>query len=162
MIDRIRKITSEVESKGHAYFSSTVDRLKNNPSPDAPPTNAPEQPTYDSMVLSLLLQVWDEAKEKGIKPDDPKLDEALVSGLKEHLGNLEQHDKENKLELEEEEAEMKKKITSDDIHDGFDSKVRHHYVCLILMLKMWLMYSTSPLSPNPHQSSRPRKKQRKQ
>jgi hypothetical protein len=70
----------------------------------------------------LLLQVGDEAKEKGIRKDDPELDKTLVDGLQGHLTKLEEHQENIKVELEAEEKEQTKKITSDDLHEGFDSK----------------------------------------
>ena len=121
---RLVAITSEVEEKGPAHFSSLVERFKTNPSPDAPRTEAPEQKTYDEMLLSLMLQVWEGAKKKGVEKDDPKLGEALVAGLKEHLQKMDVHQEKLKKDLAHEEAEAKKKITSEDIHEGFDSHVR--------------------------------------
>ncbi|KIJ54710.1 hypothetical protein M422DRAFT_24618 [Sphaerobolus stellatus SS14] len=122
LIARLQTIHQDVQSKGQEYYSSLVEQLQTNPSPDVPPTGANDQPTYDNMILSLLLQVWDEAKEKGVTKDDPKLDEALVNGIMEHIDQLKQQDQENRVELDKEEEEQKKKITSEDIHDGWDSK----------------------------------------
>ena len=48
---RLVAITSEVEEKGPAHFSSLVERFKTNPSPEAPPTKAPEQKTYDERSI---------------------------------------------------------------------------------------------------------------
>lgn len=122
---RLVAITSEVEAQGPAHFSSLVERFKTNPSPEAPPTKAPEQKTYDEMMLSLMLQVWEEAKKKGVEKDDPKLSAALVAGLKEHLVKMDEHQANLKKELKKEEDEQHKKITSEDIHEGFDSHVRN-------------------------------------
>ena len=121
---RIRQITADVEAKGPAEFSSLVERFKTNPSPDAPPTNAPNQKSYDEMLLSLMLKVWDEAKQEGIEKDDPKLGDALVKGMKKHITELGAHQDKLRKDLAQEEAEQKKKITSDDIHEGFESHVR--------------------------------------
>ncbi|KIP04683.1 hypothetical protein PHLGIDRAFT_75531 [Phlebiopsis gigantea 11061_1 CR5-6] len=121
---RIRQIAADVEAKGPAEFSSLVERFKTHPSPDAPPTNAPEQKSYDEMLLSLMLKVWDEAKQEGIEKDDPKLGDALVRGMQKHVAELGLHQEKLRKDLAEEEAEQKKKITSDDIHEGFES----HYV----------------------------------
>ncbi|KAI0769900.1 Cdc37 N terminal kinase binding-domain-containing protein [Fomes fomentarius] len=121
---RLTQITADVEAQGPAHFSSLVDKFKTNPSPDAPPTNAPEQKTYDEMLLSLMLQVWEEAKKKGVEKNDPKLGDALVAGLREHLNKMSEHQEKLKKELKNEEEEAHKKITSEDIREGFDS----HYV----------------------------------
>lgn len=126
---RLAQIAKDVEDKGPAYFSSLVEKFKTNPSPARPPTNAPDQKTYDEMMLSLLLQVWEDAKKKGVEKDDPKLAEALVSGLKEHEKRMGEHQAKLRKDLAHEEEEAHKKITSEDIHEGFDSHVRIPLLC---------------------------------
>ncbi|GJE88379.1 hsp90 co-chaperone Cdc37 [Phanerochaete sordida] len=121
---RLHQIVADVEAKGPAEFSSLVERFKTNPSPEKPPTNAPQQITYDEMLLTLMLKVWEEAKKDGAEKDDPRLGEVLVKSLKKHIEELEKHQEKLRKELAQEEAEQKKKITSDDIHEGFES----HYV----------------------------------
>ncbi|EKM51968.1 uncharacterized protein PHACADRAFT_262403 [Phanerochaete carnosa HHB-10118-sp] len=121
---RLHQITADVEAKGPAEFSSLVERFKTNPSPEKPPTNAPQQKTYDEMLLALMLKVWEEAKKEGVEKDDPKLSEALAKGLKKHIEELGKHQEKLKQELAQEEVEQKKKITSDDIHEAWES----HYV----------------------------------
>ncbi|KAH9851527.1 Cdc37 N terminal kinase binding-domain-containing protein [Lenzites betulinus] len=121
---RLQQIATDVEAKGASHFSSLVERYRTNPSPEAPPTDAPEQKSYDEMMLSLMLQVWEDAKKKGVEKDDPNLTVALVAGLKEHLVGLDEHQTKMRKELEAEEEEQHKKITMEDIHDGFDN----HYV----------------------------------
>lgn len=120
---RLEQIAKDVEEKGPAEFSSLVERFKTNPSPEKPPTNAPGQKTYDEMLLALLLKIWEEAKKDGVEKDDPKLGEVLVNGLKKHIAELGQHQEKLKKDLEIEEAEQKKKITSEDIHEGWESHV---------------------------------------
>ena len=88
---RIQKITEEVEAQGAPHFSALVEQFKTNPSPEKPPTNSPDQKTYDEMLLNLMLQVWEEAKKKGVEKDDPKLLDTLVAGLKEHLVKMDEH-----------------------------------------------------------------------
>ncbi|KAF8508208.1 Cdc37 N terminal kinase binding-domain-containing protein [Gautieria morchelliformis] len=119
LLPRLRTITNDVQSGGHIHFSSLVERLKTQPPTEAP---AEGQPTYDQMLQSLLLQVWEETKEKGVRRDDPELDKALVDGLQGHLTKLGEHQENIKVELEAEEKEQTRKITSDDLHEGFDSK----------------------------------------
>ncbi|KAH8104810.1 Cdc37 N terminal kinase binding-domain-containing protein [Cristinia sonorae] len=121
---RIKQIAKDVEEKGPTHFSQLVERFKTQPSPEAPPTNAPNQKTYDEMLLSLLLGIWEDAKKQGVDKDSPRLGETLVKGLQNHAVKLAEHQAKLKTELEKEEAEQKKKITSDDLHDGFES----HYV----------------------------------
>ncbi|KZT25387.1 hypothetical protein NEOLEDRAFT_1045044, partial [Neolentinus lepideus HHB14362 ss-1] len=121
---RLVSIKEQVAADGPDYFSSLVERLRTNPSPDAPPTNAPNQPTYDAMILSLLLQVYEEAKKKGVTKGDPKLGETLVAALDTHVKQLGEHTEKLEKELDELEEEQKKKITSDDIKEGWEN----HYV----------------------------------
>ncbi|KAI0338923.1 hypothetical protein BDW22DRAFT_1381472 [Trametopsis cervina] len=119
---RLVEIASSVASGGPAVFSSLVEKFQTQPSPDAPQTNAPGQKTYDEMLLSLMLAVWEKTKESGVGAGDEKLGEKLVEGLKEHVKLMEEHQAMLRKDLESEEAEQKKKITSDDIHEGFESK----------------------------------------
>lgn len=120
---RIKQIAKDVEAQGPSHFSQLVERFKTQPSPEKPPTNAPEQKTYDEMLLSLLLGVWEDAKKEGIDKDSPRLQETLVKGLEKHVLQMAEHQEKMKRDLDVEEAEQKKKITSDDIHEGFDSHV---------------------------------------
>lgn len=103
---------------GLKYFQQLVEKLQTQPSPEAPPTNAKDQPTYDAMMLSLLLQVWDGAKSL---PADER-EAAVLSGLDKHIKQLTDHTKKLEKDLADEENEQRKHITSEDIHEGFESK----------------------------------------
>jgi cell division cycle protein 37 len=146
---RLVQIAADVASKGPAEFSTLVDRFKNNPSPESPPTNAPQQPTYDGMLLSLMLSVWEKAKEEGTEKDDPALGEKLVSGLRKHVELMKVHQEKLKKDLEQEEAEQKKKITSDDIHEGFESKVKSLDPRQLYLQKLMLALQYIPAKPEP-------------
>lgn len=125
LLPRLRTITEEVHGAvdGPAEFSKIVEQLKTNPSPDAPETNAPRRLTYDEMVLSLLLQVYADAKEKGADKNDDRLREALIANLKGHVAKLGEQQEKLKKELEHEIEERDKKITSENVHDGWESHV---------------------------------------
>ncbi|OJA17234.1 hypothetical protein AZE42_00165 [Rhizopogon vesiculosus] len=103
---------------GLKYFQQLVERLQTDPSPEAPPTNAKDQPTYDAMVLSLLLQIWDGAKSLPVDEQEA----AILSGLDKHITQLSEHTKQLEKDLVVEEKEQRKHITSEDIHEGFESK----------------------------------------
>ncbi|KAG9315807.1 Cdc37 N terminal kinase binding-domain-containing protein [Chiua virens] len=103
---------------GLPFFRYLVDRLQSNPSSAAPPTNAKDQPTYDAMILSLLLQIYDSVKEL---PKDEQ-ENAILVGMKKHVTQLADHTRQLQADLEEEVKEQKKHITSDDIHEGWESK----------------------------------------
>jgi cell division cycle protein 37 len=108
-----------------ASYSSLVSQLKNDPSPAKPETNAPNQPTYDVMLLHLLEQVSTEAKEQSKSGDEQdKIVERLAERLAFHNGQLDDRTAECERTIGELEEEAKRKITSDDIHEGFSSGVR--------------------------------------
>lgn len=68
----------------------------------------------------MLMKIKQDLKEKGItSPDTLQLTEAIQG----HLDKMIEKDDETKKGLEEEEKEQKKKITSEDIHEGFSSTV---------------------------------------
>jgi len=104
---------------GRALFQHLVERLQTFPSPAAPPTNAKDQPTYDSMLLSLLMQVYDGVKSL---PMDEQ-ESAVLSGLDKHIVQLKEHTEKLENDLEAEIREQKKHITSEDIKEGFENKV---------------------------------------
>ncbi|KIO02661.1 hypothetical protein M404DRAFT_27578, partial [Pisolithus tinctorius Marx 270] len=103
---------------GLPLFQHLVERLETSPSSAAPPTNAKNQPTYDAMVLSLLLQIYDEAKPL---PSDEQ-EKAILSCLDRHISQLADHTKKLEKDLEEEVREQKKHITSEDIKEGWENK----------------------------------------
>lgn len=119
---RLREVRDGVKEKGANFFSATVERLEKQPSPERPP--APLEGTYDGMLLSLLRRTADDVKNLGLASGDPKLDEELVKSLDQHLRRMPEFLEKAKEDLAQEEAEQKKKITSDDIRPGFSSSVR--------------------------------------
>ncbi|KAJ6477349.1 Cdc37 N terminal kinase binding-domain-containing protein [Mycena vitilis] len=131
---RIQSIQVALESSDSdkprtVYFNSLVEQLEKNPSKECPPGNDPDQleQTYDGMLLSLLRQVGDGAnvkvKEAGVSDDqrEEKLEKALAEGMKEHVVRLKETIDNDGKTLEEELAEQKKHITSEDMHDGFSN-----------------------------------------
>ncbi|EIW81030.1 hypothetical protein CONPUDRAFT_123914 [Coniophora puteana RWD-64-598 SS2] len=105
-------------------WEGNLERLQTRPSDERPPTSAPGQPTYDAMMLSLLLQITEEAKaaKEVAKGDGFDIGAELVKGLEKHETGLGEHTRKLEKELKEEEAEQKKHITSDDIREGWESK----------------------------------------
>lgn len=123
LIPRVRQVSEDLAAADDApaYFSRIVDQLGTQPSPDGPPGSDLK---YDSMVHQLLMKVSGESKEKGYARDDRRLAAALVDGVKEHLGKLQVESQKKKDELAAEQKEKAKKITAEDIHEGWESKVR--------------------------------------
>lgn len=127
LLPRIRTLISAIDTNGNKEFSTLMERLKTSPSDvgPVPPPGAPKAPSYDEMILQLLYKVWGDVREQtsfDIK-DERKTGEQLVSELKVHEENLVQRLEECKSELAILEKEIKEKITSDDIHDGWESHV---------------------------------------
>ncbi|KAF9019004.1 hsp90-like protein [Hymenopellis radicata] len=99
---------------------------------DCPPGNDPSklEHTYDGMILSLLTQVSAQAKDKVKDASvleserDEKLVKALIDGITFHKGKLAETIAADVKEVDAEEKEQKKHITSEDMHDGFST----HYV----------------------------------
>ena len=133
LLPRLRTITEEVHGSpdAPAQFNRIVTKLRTSPSPDAP--NIPEESlgakqkrvTYDEMLLSLLMKVYEDARAKGLieSGKEERLREALIADLKSHVSRLGEHTAQLKKDLENEEQEKSKKITSEDLHDGWDSHV---------------------------------------
>ena len=120
---RIAELRDQVASQGPPIFSQTVDRLRSNPSPEKP-SDAPDQPTYDAMVLDALVLVSEEVKKQDVDKDDiVKFGNALTDGLDKHLKEMDSYQEKAKAELETELNEQKKHITSDDLKEGWDSHV---------------------------------------
>jgi cell division cycle protein 37 len=81
--------------------------------------DGPEGPIPDDMVLSLLLQINEDASVKGKSGDD--LDTGLTILLKDHIEKLAERQKQVIDGIDKIEAEDKKKITSDGIKEGWSS-----------------------------------------
>ncbi|THV00851.1 hypothetical protein K435DRAFT_591999, partial [Dendrothele bispora CBS 962.96] len=134
LLPRIQEIYSKLSSPSTssptAYFNSLVEQLEKNPSRECPPGNDPSklEHTYDGMILDLLRQVSAQAKNKVKDASvleserEQKLGVALSEGMKFHVDNLGANIKKDKEELSQEEKERSKHITSDDLHEGFDSQ----------------------------------------
>ncbi len=121
LLARLRAIQPKVAESGSSYFSSEVDRLRTNPSPDAPPTNAAKPVPYDEMILTLLQNIATEARERA-DSDTAKLDRLLGERLDFHVNKLSGFTEERRKERETLLKEKSKHITMDDLHEGFESK----------------------------------------
>ena len=143
LLPRIKEIHSKLVDQSSSvsptvYFNSLVEQLQTNPSRDCPPGNDPTKPeqTYDGMMLSLLKMVSDKAKERVKQADilgaekETRLAKELSIEVATHVQQLGDTIDKNEKELDDELKEQKKHITSDDLHDGFDSKVSRFFVCL--------------------------------
>jgi cell division cycle protein 37 len=123
ILPRLKDIHAKLLAPTHdktpiTYYNHLCDQLRTNPSPDKPPTTSPDQPTYDQMVLSLLLQISE--KVKGVEGDEEKA-KKLAEELDGHMKDLVERTKELEKEIETEKQEQSKKITSEDVKDGFET-----------------------------------------
>jgi cell division cycle protein 37 len=143
LLPRIKEIHSNLVDQSSsvsatAYFNSLVEQLQTNPSPDCLPGADSTKPeyTYDGMVLSLLKRVSENAKDKVKQADivgaekDARLAKELAVEVEIHVQRLGDTIDKHQKELDEELKEQKKHITSDDLHEGFDSKVSRFFVCI--------------------------------
>ena len=129
---------------GLPFFQYLVDRLQSSPSPAAPPTNAQDQPTYDAMILSLLFQIYDTVK---VLPQDEQ-EKAVLDGITKHIIQLSDHTRKLEADLDAELKEQKKHITSDDIHEGWESKV-YQSCPLPTVLTLYDVLQYVPPKPTP-------------
>ena len=119
-----------------------MEKLKTSPSPDKPPTGHEKQPTYDDMILDLLIRIYASAKETLSPRNDPDEEawrDVLVSEIEKHEGELKERNDELRGLIEKEEKEQGSKITSEDIKEGFSSGVSRsvgdpHRAVRVLML----------------------------
>lgn len=174
LLPRIEKIHKDLSNPpdatpAPAYFNSLVDRLQINPSRDCPPGNDPKklEQTYDGMLLSLLKMVGEKSNEKvkesgAIESDrQEKLTKALISEMEFHVKNLAETISKDQTDLVTEEAEQKKHITSDDMHDGFESHVLlSSHVALAIVTDI-VRYSTYHPNLRPHQYPFQRERRRR-
>ena len=85
--------------------------------PEGVHSKEPEEPSYSKMLATLVDQVKKEVDEE--KPENRK--DEFVRKLLGHHEKIEGLQKELKVRLDELESEESRKITSDNIHTGFDS-----------------------------------------
>ncbi|KAH9042195.1 Cdc37 N terminal kinase binding-domain-containing protein [Lactarius pseudohatsudake] len=121
LLARLRALQPKLAQSGSPYFSSEVDRLRTNPSPEAPPTNAAKPVPYDEMILTLLQNIAKEAQENA-GSDTAKLDKLLEERLDFHANKLSSITEERREERDTLLKEKSKHITMDDLHEGFESK----------------------------------------
>ena len=147
LLGRLRAFQPELARSGKARFSSEVERLRADPTPDAPKTNAPQPIPYDAMILRLLETIANEARERA-GSDEGKLEKVLEERLDFHVKKLGDVTEERRKERDDLVEERAKHITMDDLHDGFDSKVTcSSVVCFISAQVMPSMFPQSPNQP---------------
>lgn len=114
LLEKIQELLSNTKKDGVSHLRQTASRLSaegqaKQPSPD-------EQPTIEQMLFNLISQILSKIKDAGSADEDA----AAEKELNFHFTRLADREKQRKVELENEELEAHKHITSEDIHDGFD------------------------------------------
>lgn len=105
------------------FIFSTIMEFASNPTEDQAPTppegvytNEPEQPKFSQMMSSLVDQVKKEFGDS--KPDN--LFKAYIQGVSGHLEKIQGLQKELNTKLASLEKQEAAKITSDQLHEGFN------------------------------------------
>lgn len=153
LIPRLRTIHKEVEDGGPEKYSAIVERLQTQPSPDKPKGGTIP---YDQMLSDVLMKIRDDLKAKGVESPDAGV---LAGTIEVHLDKLVSADVEARAGLKDELAEKQKKITSDDIHEGFSASVSEKFFEKRHMATH-PAYSASR-SPKNHRSSQERRRKKR-
>ncbi|KAJ6171413.1 Cdc37 [Penicillium chermesinum] len=130
LLSRIDQLLSNLNASESSSTSpdevlfKTVMEFASNPAEDQAPTppegvytNEPEQPKFSQMMSSLLDQVKKELDEK--KPDN--LFKAYIQGVEGHKTKVQNLQTELLTKLAQLEKEEGSKITSDKLHEGFNT-----------------------------------------
>ncbi|EXJ95375.1 cell division cycle protein 37 [Capronia coronata CBS 617.96] len=125
LLDALKKHQEEASTKNpeELVFQSLIESA-GDPAKDEPPrppegvhTHQQEQPRYSKMMGALVDQVKKEVDEKS-SPDRYK---DFIDGVNGHLTKVQKLQQDLLKRLAELEKEASAKITSEDIHVGFDS-----------------------------------------
>jgi hypothetical protein len=149
------------------FYNQTVGKLQANPSDAKPQTGNPKQKTYDEMVLEDLLKAAEKVKSQKGKDAEAEIGERLKAEIDDHVKIRQKKNEQCQQELEKEENEQKKHITSDDLKEGFASKVRtiygiriHNFLTFVFKNSMSHPNQNLPPSQEPRlKNPRPKPKQ---
>ena len=116
--------TQDGDNTDQVVFQSLMEIMGGTSGEDRPPPppagvheHIKDKPSYPQMMASLVDTVKKEMDEKKIEGN--RLD-AFIDGLADHRSRVEGLQQQLLAKLAELEAEDKRHITSDDIHDGFN------------------------------------------
>lgn len=123
LLDSLKKHEGSSTSPEESIFQTIMEFASNPAEDQAPPppegvyTQEPERPKYSQMMSSLVDQVKKEFE--GSKPDD--LFKAYIQGVQGHKDKVQGLQKELFAKLAQLEKEEESKITSDQLHEGFNT-----------------------------------------
>ncbi|RFU29984.1 hypothetical protein B7463_g6368, partial [Scytalidium lignicola] len=127
LLTALQSHKSEGESRNpdELIFQAIMESV-GDPSEDQPPpppegvhTQEKELPSYSKMMASLVDQV----KAKVDEENSPNRFESYIKEVETHQAKVKDLQTQLKFQLEQLELEERKKITSEDIHTGFDSSM---------------------------------------
>ncbi|KAH9004851.1 Cdc37 N terminal kinase binding-domain-containing protein [Lactarius deliciosus] len=121
LLVRLRALQPKLAQSGSSCFLSEIDRLRTNPSPEAPPSDAAKPVPYDEAILTLLQAIAKEAQEN-TGSDTSKFDKLLEERLDFHTNKLSDITEERRKERDALLKEKSEHITMDDLHVGVESK----------------------------------------
>ncbi|KAH9824798.1 hypothetical protein DFH28DRAFT_941760 [Melampsora americana] len=119
LLKEMKDLIQQAESDGIQSIRKTASQLSATGGSVPPSEN--KEPTIEQMVFNLLTQILSKVEKD--KPDVSDEDQACIKELNFHYTRLSEREEKRKVELVQEEAEAKKHITSEDVHDGFDVSV---------------------------------------
>ncbi|MBW0529440.1 hypothetical protein O181_069155 [Austropuccinia psidii MF-1] len=114
LLSKINQLIVDTDNHGPDHLRNTASQLAATGASNPPSADQP--PSIDQMVFNLITQILSK-----LAPA-PVSDQLSIAQkeLNFHLSRLSAREKKRQIELENEESESKKYITSDDVHDGFD------------------------------------------
>lgn len=121
MLPQIDSYIDATKSEGLPFAQRKVAELQAS-TDNSKPTGS-TGPSYREMLLSLLLQMGEHVKELKDVDDAERVSKA-VTFIQGHRDVMAKRSEDAPKEIAALEAEQKKHITSDDIHEGFDVGVR--------------------------------------
>ncbi|POW01488.1 hypothetical protein PSTT_12422 [Puccinia striiformis] len=115
LLEKMQELMTSIKKEGAKYLQRTASKL--SAEGHAKPPSSEDQPSIEQMIFNLITQILTKMKDV---PNDVDQDAAAEKELNFHISRLADRQKARKVELEHEEIEATKHITSEDIHDGFD------------------------------------------
>lgn len=114
----IAQMRDETQRNGLNYFTREVSRLTAGREARGN-KDGPDGPTLDDICLSLFLQVGADDRVK--TAEEPQRAERIVEVLNFHLNKIAERQKQIATELREMENEDQRKITTDDVREGWST-----------------------------------------
>ncbi|KAH9929022.1 Cdc37 N terminal kinase binding-domain-containing protein [Epithele typhae] len=112
---RLERMATDVQTHGFESFLAIAHKPATG---DASTVSGKD----DELLSSIVQEVLEVAKKKHAEKSGCDLREVVVAGLRAQLVKSNKEMAELKKEVDQEEAKRRKKITSEQIHDGYESR----------------------------------------